>query len=76
MTRQTGLVVPCYPSCAVPKYTAPNIDPSDKTLMEEFEISTAKPPPEKKDLVFLYILFQTTLIRKSIIMEHKRLNPK
>ena len=34
MTRQTGLVAPCFPSCRVPKDTAPTTNPSDKTLEE------------------------------------------
>ena len=48
VTRQTDLVAPCSLSCRVPKDPSPTANPSNKTLMESFEISTTKPHPKKK----------------------------
>ena len=76
MTRQTGLVAPCYPIYIVPKDTAPTADTSNKTLMKELETPTAKPHPDKRDLVLLQILVQTKPNQKSNMKEHKQLNPK
>ena len=62
VTRQTGLAVPCYLICTIPKEKAPTSDLSNKTLMEAFKILKTKPHPENKALVFLHIVVQTTLI--------------
>ena len=63
VTRRTGLVAPCPPSCTFLKDTALIADPLKKTLMEAFKISTTKPHPDNNALIFLYIVVQTTLIQ-------------